>query len=67
MISTLQAHIALDKLREVHDRLRAIVVDAQEGRYCRDAFWESVSPIIWELYMCDPERTLAEVAQQLPE
>lgn len=67
MTFTLGAHIALDKLRECEQRLRAIVVDAQEGRYCRDAFWESVSPIIWELYMCDPERMLAEVAQQLQE
>ena len=67
MISTLDAHIALDKLHEVHERLRAILVDAQEGRYTRAAFWESVSPIVWELYMADPERMLAEVAAQLPE
>lgn len=67
MIFTLEAHIALDKLHEVHERLRAILVDAQEGRYTRAAFWESVSPIIWELYMCDVEKWLGEVAQQLPE
>lgn len=67
MIHTLEAHIALDKLRECEQRLRAILVDAQEGRYTKHAFWESVSPIVWELYMSDPERMLADVAQQLPE
>lgn len=67
MISTLEAHMALDKLRAREQRLRAILVSAQKGEYTRDAFWESVSPIIWELYMSDPERMLADVAQQLPE
>lgn len=67
MISTLDCHIALDKMREVHDRLRAILVDAQKGGYRRDAFWESVSPIVWELYLCDVEKHLGEVAVQLEE
>ena len=67
MTSTLEAHIALDKLHEVHERLRAIFVAAQKGEYTRHAFWESVQDILTELYLCDPERPLTEVAKQLPE
>ena len=67
MIFTLDAHISLDKLRECEQRLRAILVSAQKGEYTRHAFWESVQGILWELYMCDPERPFGEVAQQLPE
>lgn len=67
MISTLDAHISLDTMKACEQRLRAILIDAQEGRYTRDAFWESVSPIIWELYMCDVEKWLGEVAQKLEE
>lgn len=67
MISTLEAHIALDKLRECEQRLRAILVSTQKGEYARHAFWESVQDILTELYLCDPERPLTEVAKQLPE
>jgi hypothetical protein len=67
LISTLDAHIALDKLRECEHRLRDILVSAQKGEYTRHAFWESVQNVLTELYPCDPDRPLGEVAQQLPE
>ena len=67
MIVTLEAHIALDKLRECEQRLRAILVSAQKGEYTRDALWESVQGILTEFYLCDPEKPLGEVAQQPPE
>jgi len=67
LISTLDAHIALDKLSECEQRLRAILVSAQKGEYARHAFWESVQGVLTELYLCDPEKSLGEVAQQLPE
>ena len=67
MISTLEAHIALDMLPECEQRLRGILISAQNGEYARHAFWESVQDILTELYLCDPERSLGEVAQQLPE
>lgn len=67
MISTLDAHIALDTLRQCEQRLRAILVSAQKGEYTRHAFWESVQHILTEFYLFDPERPLGQVAQQLPE
>jgi hypothetical protein len=67
MIFTLESHIALDKLRQCEQRLRAILVSAQKGEYTRYAFLESVQDVLKELYLCDPERPLGEVAQQLPE
>jgi hypothetical protein len=67
LISTLDAHIALDTLRQCEQRLRAILVSAQRGEYTRYAFWESVQDVLTELCLCDPERPLGEVAQQLPE
>ena len=65
MIYTLSAHIRLDKLREIEQRLRTILVEAQRGEYTRSAFVESVQPIITELNLCTPEEELTEVAQQL--
>ena len=65
MLYTLSAHIQLDKLREIEQRLRAILVEAQRGEYTRSAFVESVQPIITELYLCSQEETLTEVGQQL--
>ena len=62
MISTLDAHIALDTLRQCEQRLRAILVSAQRGEYTRYAFWESVQDVLTELYLCDPEKPLGEVA-----
>ena len=67
MISTQYAHIALDKLSECEQRLRTILVSAQKGEYTRHVFWESVQDVLTELYLCDSERPLGEVAQQLPE
>jgi hypothetical protein len=67
VIFTLEAHIALDTLRQCEQRLRAILVSAQKGEYTRHAFWESVQGVLTEFYLCDPERPLGEVAQQLPE
>lgn len=67
MISTLDAHIALDTLRQCEQRLRDILVSAQNGEYTHHAFWQSVQGVLTELYLCDPERPLGEVAQQLPE
>ena len=67
MIFTLEAHIALDTLRQCEQRLRAILLSAQKGEYTRHAFWESIQDVLTELYLCDPERPLGEVAQQLPE
>jgi hypothetical protein len=67
LVSSLGAHIALDKLRECEVRLRAILVSAQKGEYTRDAFWESVQGVLAEFYLCDPERPLGDDAQQLPE
>lgn len=66
-VHSLDAHISLDTLKACEQRLRAILVEAQAGGYRRDAFWESVSPIVWELYMSNVEKHLAEVAQQLEE
>jgi hypothetical protein len=67
LIFTLDAHIALDTLRQCEERLRAILVSAQKGEYTRDAFWESVQGVLTEFYLCDSEKPLGEVAQQLPE
>jgi hypothetical protein len=67
LISTLEAHIALDTLRQCEQRLRAILISAQKGEYTRHAFWESIQDVLTELYLCDTERPLGEVAQQLPE
>ena len=67
MISTLEAHVALDRLRACEQQLRAILVSAQKGDYTRDAFGESVQDVLTELYLCDHERPLGEVARQLPE
>jgi hypothetical protein len=50
VISTLEAHIALDKLRECEQRLRAILVSAQKGEYTRHAFWESIQDVLTEFY-----------------
>jgi hypothetical protein len=64
---TLDAHIALDKLRQCEQRRRSILHSAQKGEYTRHAFWESVQDVLTELYLCDPGGPLGEVAQQLPE
>jgi hypothetical protein len=58
LISTLEAHIALDKLSGCEERLRSILVSAQKGEYTRHAFWESVQCRDEDGGMVDPPSAL---------
>lgn len=65
MITTLAAHIKLDKLREVEQRFRAMLAEAQRGEYTRSAFVESYQTMLVELEIRLLREALSEVAQQL--
>ena len=65
MLYTLCAHIQLDKLREMEQRFRAMLVEVQRGEYTRSAFVESYQPMLVELEIRILREALSEVAQQL--
>jgi hypothetical protein len=65
MITTLAAHIQLDRLREGEQRLRAMLAETQRGEYTRSAFVESFQTIILEIQMVKLREMLNEVARQL--
>jgi len=65
MISTLAAHIQLDKLIEVQQRLRTMLAETQRGEYARAAFVESFQTMLIELEIRLLREALSEVAQQL--
>ena len=65
MIYTLCAHIQLDKVREMEQRFRALLVETQRGEYTRAAFVESFQTMLIELEIRLLREALSEVAQQL--
>jgi len=65
MIYTLCAHIQLDKVREMEQRFRALLVETQRGEYTRAAFIESYQPMLVELQIRSLREALAEIAEQL--
>lgn len=65
MIYTLCAHIQLDKVREMEQRFRALLVETQRGEYTRSAFIESYQPMLVELEIRLLREALSEVAEQL--
>ena len=65
MITTLAAHVQLDKLREMEQRFRAMLTEIQRGEYTRSAFVESYQPMLVELEIRLLREALSEVAEQL--
>ena len=65
MIYTLCAHIQLDKVREMEQRFRALLVETQRGEYTRSAFIESYQPMLVEFQIRSLREALAEIAEQL--